>query len=108
MNYEELAVRMSQAELEKQQWLSLYADLYKYVIPNRDAFNVAQEYNDKAKPNFQDIYDDTAVLSAYQRANDLHGLLMPQDRRCCIKLNVRFGRWHNGNVGRQPVRSCAD
>lgn len=64
----------------KDRWLALYKDLYFYVIPNRDAFNVKFNYNDNGKPVTQQIWDNTAVLAAYQRANDLHGLLLPKDR----------------------------
>jgi hypothetical protein len=51
-----------------------------YVIPNRDAFNIKFNYTDVGKPVTNQIWDDTAVLAAYQRANDLHGLLLPKDR----------------------------
>lgn len=51
-----------------------------YVIPDRDAFNIKFNYTDTGKPVTQQIWDNTAMIAAYQRANDLHGLLMPKDR----------------------------
>ena len=35
-------------------------------------------YRDDGKPVTQQIWDNTAMLAAYQRANDLHGLLLPK------------------------------
>lgn len=64
----------------KDRWLALYKELYFYVIPDRDAFNVKFNYRDDGKPVTQQIWDNTAMLAAYQRANDLHGLLLPKDR----------------------------
>ena len=80
MDMQELDERYREALSYKGRWLGLYQDLYIYVIPNRDAFNVKFNYLDAAKPTFQNIYDDTAPLAAYERANDLHALLIPQDR----------------------------
>ncbi len=60
--------------------MGLYKDLYTYVIPDRDAFNIKFNYRDEGKPTGLMMWDNTALLSAYQRANDLHGLLLPQDR----------------------------
>lgn len=79
-NYKQLKARFDEAKNYKDRWLSIYKDLYMYVIPNRDAFNVKFKYRDDGKPNTNEIWDNTAVLAAYQRANDLHGLLLPQDR----------------------------
>lgn len=75
-----LARRFWEARQYKDRWLALYKDLYFYVIPDRDAFNVKFNYRDDGKPVTQMIWDNTAVLAAYQRANDLHGLLLPKDR----------------------------
>lgn len=75
-----LAARFWEARQYKDRWLSLYKDLYFYVIPDRDAFNVKFNYRDDGKPVTQQIWDNTAMLAAYQRANDLHGLLLPKDR----------------------------
>ena len=72
--------RFWEARQYKDRWLALYKDLYFYVIPDRDAFNVKFNYRDDGKPVTQQIYDNTAMLAAYQRANDLHGLLLPKDR----------------------------
>jgi hypothetical protein len=72
--------RFWEARQYKDRWLALYKDLYFYVIPDRDAFNVKFNYRDDGKPVTQQIWDNTAMLAAYQRANDLHGLLLPQDR----------------------------
>lgn len=79
-DYHKLYARFSEARAFKDRWLALYKDLYFYVIPDRDAFNVKFNYRDDGKPNAQMIWDSTAMLAAYQRANDLHGLLMPKDR----------------------------
>ncbi len=72
--------RFWEARQYKDRWLALYKDLYFYVIPDRDAFNVKFNYRDDGKPVTQQIWDNTAMLAAYQRANDLHGLLLPKDR----------------------------
>ena len=64
----------------KYRWLALYKDLYYYVIPDRDAFNVLFNYVDDGKPTTLSLWDSTPVIAAYQRANDLHGLLLPKDR----------------------------
>lgn len=78
--YEKLYERYFEAKSFKDRWLALYKDLYFYVIPDRDAFNIKFNYSDAGKPVTNQIYDNTAMLAAYQRANDLHGLLLPQDR----------------------------
>lgn len=77
---EELDARFQEAFQYKGRWLALYQQLYQYVIPNRDAFNEKFNYNDNGKPLVDSIWDDTAVIASYQRANDLHGILLPKDR----------------------------
>jgi len=72
--------RFWEARQYKDRWLALYKELYWYVIPDRDAFNVKFNYRDDGKPVTQQIWDNTAMLAAYQRANGLHGLLLPKDR----------------------------
>jgi hypothetical protein len=72
--------RFWEARQYKDRWLALYKELYFYVIPDRDAFNVKFNYRDDGKPVTQQIWDNTAMLAAYQRANDLHSLLLPKDR----------------------------
>lgn len=79
-DFKELKARFDEAKSYKLRWLALYKELYFYVIPDRDAFNQLFGYEDPGKPVTQQVWDDTAVLAAYQRANDLHGLLLPQDR----------------------------
>jgi hypothetical protein len=76
----DLQERFLEARAYKDRWLALYKELYFYVIPDRDAFNIKFNYTDTGKPVTQQIWDNTAMLAAYQRANDLHGLLLPQDR----------------------------
>ena len=77
---ERLNARFWEARQYKDRWLALYKELYFYVIPDRDAFNVKFNYRDDGKPVTQQIWDNTAMLAAYERANDLHGLLLPKDR----------------------------
>jgi head-to-tail connecting protein len=77
---QKLNQRFWEARQYKDRWLALYKELYFYVIPDRDAFNVKFNYRDDGKPVTQQIWDNTAMLAAYQRANDLHGLLLPKDR----------------------------
>ena len=79
-NFHKLNDRFQEARYYKDRWLALYKDLYFYVIPDRDAFNIKFNYTDSGKPVTNMIWDSTAMLAAYQRANDLHGLLMPKDR----------------------------
>lgn len=79
-NFHHLYDRFSQAKYYKDRWLALYKELYLYVIPDRDAFNIKFNYTDTGKPTTQQVWDNTAMLAAYQRANDLHGLLLPKDR----------------------------
>jgi len=79
-NFHKLNARFQEARFYKDRWLALYKNLYIYVIPDRDAFNIKFNYTDTGKPVTNMIWDNTAMLAAYQRANDLHGLLMPKDR----------------------------
>ena len=79
-DFTKLNERFQEARNYKDRWLALYKNLYMYVIPDRDAFNIKFNYNDSGKPVTQQIWDSTAMIAAYHRANDLHGLLMPQDR----------------------------
>jgi hypothetical protein len=79
-NFHKLNDRFQEARYYKDRWLALYKNLYFYVIPDRDAFNIKFNYTDTGKPVTQQIWDNTAMIAAYQRANDLHGLLMPKDR----------------------------
>ena len=78
--FTKLYARFTEAKNFKDRWLALYKDLYFYVIPDRNAFNVKFNYRDDGMPVTQMIWDNTAMLAAYQRANDLHGLLLPKDR----------------------------
>jgi hypothetical protein len=80
MNFASLYARYEESKHYKDRWVALYKDLYTYVIPDRDAFNIKFNYRDEGKPTSLQMWDNTALLSAYQRANDLHGLLLPQDR----------------------------
>ena len=75
----DLLDRYLESKNDKDKWLDIYQDLYRYVIPNRDAYNIEFGYNDSGKQAAK-IWDSTAVMCAYQRANDLHGLLLPHDR----------------------------
>lgn len=79
-NFHKLNERFQEARAYKDRWLALYKNLYFYVIPDRDAFNIKFNYTDTGKPVTNMIWDNTAMVAAYQRANDLHGLLMPKDR----------------------------
>lgn len=79
-DFEALDRRYNETKQYKERWLALYKDLYSYVIPDRDAFNVKFNYRDDGKPNTLQIWDNTAVIASYRRANDLHGLLLPKDR----------------------------
>ena len=80
MDYYKLSARYQESKQYKDRWLALYKDLYFYVIPDRDAMNVKFNYRDDGKPVTASVWDNTAVLAAYQRSNDLHGLLLPKDR----------------------------
>ncbi len=80
MDFKKLYARYGETKQYKDRWLALYKDLYFYVIPDRDAMNVKFNYHDDGKPTTQQIWDNTAMLAAYQRANDLHALLLPKDR----------------------------
>lgn len=80
MDYQKLKARYDESYQYKERWLGLYKDLYFYVIPDRDAMNVKFNYRDDGKPTTLQVWDNTAVLASYQRANDLHSLLLPKDR----------------------------
>ena len=80
MDFDKLYRRYQETKQYKERWLALYQNLYSYVIPNRDAFNIKFNYVDTGKPVMEQIYDTTAVIASYQRANDLSGLLLPKDR----------------------------
>lgn len=81
MDFKKLNARYNESKQYKDRWLDLYKDLYRYVIPDRNAFNTKFNYSDDGNPVTAQIWDNTAMLCAYQRAYDLHGLLMPQDRK---------------------------
>lgn len=96
MNFTQLYARYEESKHYKDRWLALYKDLYTYVIPDRDAFNIKFNYRDEGKPTGLLMWDNTALLSAYQRANDLHGLLLPQDRIWGkLSLDPHFTRQDN-------------
>jgi hypothetical protein len=80
MDYYKLNERYLETKQYKDRWLALYQDLYNLVLIDRDAFNVKFNYIDVGKPTANQVWDSTAVIAAYQRANDLHGLLLPKDR----------------------------
>ncbi len=80
MDFHKLYARFNESKQYKDRWLALYKNLYYYVIPDRDAFNVKWNYRDDGKPTTVQIWDNTAMTAAYQRANDLHALLLPKDR----------------------------
>lgn len=80
MDFEKLNDRYQEAKAYKDRWLALYQQLYNYVIPDRNALNVKFNYNDTGLPTTQQVWDNTAVLAAYQRANDQHSLMLPKDR----------------------------
>ncbi len=70
-----------EAQAQKQLWYSQYSNIYRLVLPNRNAFNVSYDYDNAARYENLQMYDSTAMTCAYIRANDLHGLLMPKDRK---------------------------
>jgi hypothetical protein len=80
MDMQELDIRFQDAYQYKSRWMGMYQNLYTYVIPDRDAFNVRFNFSDNAKPVTNGVWDTTAILSAYTRANELHALLLPKDR----------------------------
>lgn len=80
MDFIELNSRYTAAKSYKNRWLALYKELYYYVLPDRDAFNVKWNFDDQGKPTTIQAWDTTAIQAAKQRANDLHGLLIPKDR----------------------------
>ena len=69
MNFTQLNAWFEESKRYKDRWLALYKDLYTYVIPDRDAFNIKFNYRDEGKPTGLMMWDNTALLSAYQRAN---------------------------------------
>ena len=81
MEMQEIHQRYSQAKDYKDRWLGLYQNLYNYVLPDRDAFNVKWNYTDVGKPTTEQIWDPTASLAADQRANDIQSLMIPKDRK---------------------------
>jgi|3_EtaG_2_1085321.scaffolds.fasta_scaffold27128_2 hypothetical protein len=80
MNFEELDRRLNSAINIKELWLETYLDVYRYVTPNRDDRNLYGDYVNDAKSRTIDIHDPTAMLAAYQRANELQGLIIPESR----------------------------
>lgn len=78
--YESLNIRMNDAVNWKSNWLAQYQQLYWWVMPNRNAINQRFSFISEGTPLTTIIFDSTAMLSAYQRANDLQGLLMPHGR----------------------------
>ena len=80
MDMQELDIRFKDAYQYKSRWMGQYQNLYTYVIPDRDAFNVRFNFKDNAKPVTNGVWDTTAILSSYTRANEMHALLLPKDR----------------------------
>lgn len=80
MEFAKLKSRYEESKQYKDRWIALYKELYFYVIPNRNAFNVKWNYQDDGLPATAQVWDDTAVLASYQRTNDLNALLLPKDR----------------------------
>lgn len=100
---EMLNERFNEAKMFKDRWLALYQDVYRFVIPDRDAFNVKWNYQDDGKPTTLLMWDTTAMLAAYQRANDLHALLMPKDR-VWGKLLLDSHKFNKADIQRmQPI-----
>lgn len=81
LDFKNLYLEFCAAQANKANWYAQYMEIYQYVLPNRVAFNVAYNYDNSARFENLQIYDANPVLWAYQRANDLHGLLMPKDRK---------------------------
>lgn len=66
--------------------------LYTYVLPDRKSYSFNFNSNTFARTNFYGhCFDDTAVVAARQRANDLHGLLLPTGKN-----------W--GQIGLNPIK----
>ena len=80
MDKDALAQRYEQAKYYKDRWLGEYEELYQYVLPDRHAMNVRFHYRDGGRPLTNSIWESTAMLAAYQRANDIHSLLFPKGR----------------------------
>ncbi len=80
MDFNQLWARYNETRQYKDRWLALYKDLYFYVLPDRDAFNIKWNYRDDGKPTTVQAWDTTAINAAYHRANDLGALLYPKDR----------------------------
>jgi hypothetical protein len=80
MDMQELYVRYEESKQYKDRWLGLYQGLYDFILPNRDAFNVKWNFNDNGKPETINIWDDTAVIAAKTRANEIQSLLTPKER----------------------------
>lgn len=80
IDFKRLGKSFNDARARKLNWYSQYNLIYQLVIPNRTAFNVFYNYYNAARFENQNIYDTTAMTSAYLRANELQGLLFPQDR----------------------------
>jgi len=80
MNIKHLNQRMDEAINLKRLWLEVYLEVYRYVTPNRDDRNLYGDYIRDAKNRTINIYDSTAILAAYQRANELQGLIIPSSR----------------------------
>ena len=81
-----LNARFWEARQYKDRWLALYKELYFYVIPDRDAFNVKFNYRDDGKPVTQQIWDNTAMLAAYKEQTICTD--------CCYRKIVSGDGWY--------------
>ena len=60
-NFHKLNDRFQEARYYKDRWLALYKNLYFYVIPDRDAFNIKFNYTDTGKPVTNMIWDKEII-----------------------------------------------
>lgn len=73
---EQILERYKVAKTSKDKWLSIYQDVYKYTMPNRDLYNTTSEGSDK----MDSIYDSTGMIAVENFVNKIQASLTPPAR----------------------------
>ena len=94
-NADDLKQRFEAAYNAKNLWYANYLNAYNYVIPNRDAQNIWNEYTGEARNNTIRIYNQTPVRAARERCAQLQSLLFPA-QFTWGKISPHFSQHENG------------
>ena len=80
----EVMRRAEKADRRKDQWYSLYADCYKYALPQRNLYG--GEYDSgigEGRKKMHEVFDSTAIASTQRFSNRVQSALFPPARNWC-------------------------